>query len=192
MQADPEMAASIDAAAAKLKELGADVREVETASLDEYAAVNRIILSSEAFAIHEQWMKERPQDYGALGRERLASGAFIRAADYVNALRRRRQLTAAFHALFADVDVMLTASSMDPACRIDDARMVDHTYARQARSPFNVTGSPALSLPSGFSKDGLPLGIQLIGQPFSEALLYRVAHAYEEASPWKDRHPTLV
>ena len=192
MQADPEMAASIDAAAAKLGTLGAEVREIETASLDEYAAVNRIILSSEAFAIHERWMKERPQDYGALGRERLAAGAFIRAADYVNALRRRRQMTGAFHALFSEVDVMITASSMDPACPIDDLKQVDYTYPRQARSPFNVTGSPALSVPSGFSKDGLPLGIQLVGAPFSEALLYRVAHAYEQASPWKDRHPTLV
>lgn len=192
MQADPEMAASIDAAAAKLKELGAEVREIETASLDEYAAVNRIILSSEAFAIHEQWMKERPQDYGALGRERLAAGAFIRASDYVNALRRRRQMTAAFHALFREVDVMLTASSMDPACPIDDLKLVDYTYPRQARSPFNVTGSPAISVPSGFSRDGLPLGIQLIGAPFTEALLYRVAYAYEQASPWKDRHPALV
>lgn len=192
MQADPEMAASIDAAAAKLEALGADVREIETASLDEYAAVNRIILSSEAFAIHEQWMKERPQDYGALGRERLAAGAFIRASDYVNALRRRRQMTGAFHALFSEVDVMITASSMDPACPIDDLKQVDYTYPRQARSPFNVTGSPAISVPSGFSKDGLPLGIQLIGAPFSEALLYRVAHAYEQASPWKDLHPSLV
>lgn len=192
MQADPEMAASIDAAAAKLTDLGAEVREIETASLDEYAAVNRIILASEAFAIHEQWMKERPQDYGALGRERLAAGAFIRASDYVNALRRRRQMTSAFHALFAQVDVMLTASSMDPACPIDDLKQVDYTYPRQARSPFNVTGSPAVSIPSGFSKGGLPLGIQLIGAPFTEALLYRVAHAYEQASPWKDMHPTLV
>jgi aspartyl-tRNA(Asn)/glutamyl-tRNA(Gln) amidotransferase subunit A len=81
---------------------------------------------------------------------------------------------------------------MDPACPIDDLKQVDYTYPRQARSPFNVTGSPAISVPSGFSKDGLPLGIQLIGAPFSEALLYRVAHAYEQASPWKDLHPTLV
>jgi aspartyl-tRNA(Asn)/glutamyl-tRNA(Gln) amidotransferase subunit A len=191
-QADPEVAASIEAAVGTLLDLGAEVREVETAPLDEYAAVNRIILASEAFAVHERWMQERPQDYGALGRERIMAGAFIRAADYINAGRRRRQQAAAFHALFADVDVMLTASAMDPACRIDDLRMVEHTYARQARAPFNVTGSPAISVPSGFSKAGLPLAIQLVGKPFDEALLYRVAHAYEQATAWHERQPQLV
>ena len=74
-------------------------------------------------------MRERPQDYGALARERLMAGAFVRAADYVNATRVRRKMTDAFHALFADIDVAVTASSMDPACRIDDPKAVEHTYA---------------------------------------------------------------
>ncbi len=191
MKADPEMAAGIEAAIRTLGELGAVVSEVQTASLDEYAACNRTILSSEAFAIHEQWMRERPQDYGALARERIMAGAFVRAADYVNATRLRRKLTAQFHALFDQVDVVLTASSLDPACRIDDPDMVEYTYGRQARAPFNVTGSPAISVPSGFSEAGLPLAIQLVGKPFSEALLYRVASAYEQATPWRDRHPQL-
>jgi aspartyl-tRNA(Asn)/glutamyl-tRNA(Gln) amidotransferase subunit A len=80
---------------------------------------------------------------------------------------------------------------MDPACRIDDAEELDRTYARQARSPFNVTGSPALSVPVGFSKAGLPLGMQIVGKPFSEALIYRVAHAYEQATQWVGKHPPL-
>jgi len=137
-------------------------------------------------------MRERPQDYGALARERLMSGAFVRAADYVNATRLRRKLTTAFHALFADVDVIVTASSMDPACRIDDDKAVDYTYGRQARAPFNVTGSPALSVPTGFSKTELPLAMQLVGKPFSEALLYRVAYVYEQVTPWVGMHPNLI
>ena len=100
---------------------------------------------------------------------------------------RRRNATNAFHALFSDVDVMVTASSLDPACRIDDKEANDRTYGRQARAPFNVTGSPALSVPVGFSKAGLPLGMQIVGKPFSEALIYRVAHAYEQARPFKAR-----
>jgi aspartyl-tRNA(Asn)/glutamyl-tRNA(Gln) amidotransferase subunit A len=115
----------------------------------------------------------------------------VRAADYVNATRARRKLTDAFHALFSGVDVMVTASSLDPPCRIDDPKAIELTYGRQARAPFNVTGSPALSVPAGFNKDGLPLGIQLVGKPFSEALLYRVANAYEQATKWVDRHPKL-
>ena len=190
MKADPEMAAGIDAAAQKLAELGADVREVKTAPLSEFLACNRTILTSEAFAVHEKWMRERPGDYGALARERLMAGAFVRAADYVNATRLRRKMTDAFHALFGDIDVAVTASSMDPACRIDDAKAIEYTYGRQARAPFNVTGSPALSVPAGFSSAGLPLSIQIVGKPFSEALIYRVAHAYEQATRWYDRHPS--
>ena len=100
-------------------------------------------------------------------------------------------MTDAFHALFSDIDVVVTASSMDPPCDIRDPQAVEYTYARQARAPFNVTGSPALSVPVGFSKAGLPLAMQLVGKPFSEALIYRVAHAYEQATPWVQQHPPL-
>jgi aspartyl-tRNA(Asn)/glutamyl-tRNA(Gln) amidotransferase subunit A len=192
MQADPEMTAAIDAAASRLGELGAEVREIEVARLDDYVACNRTILTSEAFAVHEKWMRERPEDYGALARERIMAGAFVRAADYINATRLRRKLTHDFHALFDRIDVALTASSMDPACRIDDPQAVEYTYGRQARAPFNVTGSPAMSVPIGFSAAGLPLAMQLVGKPFSEALLYRVAHAYEQACGWDQRHPALA
>jgi len=192
MEADPEMTAGIDAAAKKLADLGAKVSELETAPLGEYVACNRIIMTSEAFAIHEKWLRERPGDYGALARERLMSGAFVRAADYVNATRLRRKLADAFHALFSGIDVAVTTSSMDPACRIDDPKAVEYTYARQARGPFNVTGGPALSVPVGFSKSGLPLAMQIAGKPFSEALVYRVAHAYEQATDWVKKHPTLA
>jgi aspartyl-tRNA(Asn)/glutamyl-tRNA(Gln) amidotransferase subunit A len=191
MEADPEMAAGIDAAARRLAELGAEVREIQTAPLGEYAACNRTILTSEAFAIHEKWMRERPEDYGVLARERLMAGAFVRAADYVNATRLRRKMADAFHALISDIDVAVTASSMDPACRIDDPKALESTYTRQARAPFNVTGSPALSVPVGYSKAGLPLSMQIVGKPFSEALIYRVAHAYERATQWVERHPPL-
>ncbi len=191
MQADAEMAAGIETAVQRLAELGAEIREITIAPLAEYAACNRTILTGEAFAIHENWMRERPQDYGALARERLMAGAFVRAADYVNATRLRRKLADAFHALFTDIDVALTASSMDPACRIDDRQAIDHTYSRQARAPFNVTGNPALAVPIGFSKSGLPLSMQIVGSAYGEALVYRVADAYEQATDWTARHPQL-
>jgi len=191
VQADAEMSAGIEAAVKVLAELGAEVREIETAPLAQYSACNRTIMTSEAFAVHEKWMQSRPQDYGSLTRERIMTGAFVRAADYVNATRVRTRLAKSFHALFADIDVALTASAMDPACRIDDAKAIEYTYGRQARAPFNVTGSPALAVPVGLSKAGLPLGMQLVGKPGSEALLYRVGHAYEQAAGWVNRHPVL-
>jgi len=192
MPADAEVAAGIEAALAVLAGLGANVREVETAPLGEYLACNRVIMTSEAFAMHERWMRERPQDYGALARERLMAGAFVRAADYVNATRLRRRMADAFHALYAEVDVIVAANSMDPPCRIDDPAAIEYTYARQARGPFNVTGSPALAVPAGFTRAGLPQSVQFIGRPWSEALLYRVAHAYEQATGWVERHPALL
>jgi aspartyl-tRNA(Asn)/glutamyl-tRNA(Gln) amidotransferase subunit A len=109
----------------------------------------------------------------------------------VNATRLRRKMTEAFHAQFTDIDVAITASAMDTGCRIDDPAAVEYTYGRQARAPFNVTGSPAISVPVGFSKAGLPLAMQIVGKPYSEALIYRVADAYEQATDWVNMHPKL-
>jgi aspartyl-tRNA(Asn)/glutamyl-tRNA(Gln) amidotransferase subunit A len=191
MEGDPEMVAGIEAALKVLEGLGAEVREVQTAPLSEWNACNRTILASEAYAIHEKWLRERPQDYGRLARERILAGAFVRAADYINATRVRGKLARAFHALLDGIDVAVTASSMDPACRIDDPEAIERTYGRQARAPFNLTGGPALSVPVGFSRAGLPLGMQIIGKPFTEALVYRVGHAYEQATEWTRSHPVL-
>jgi len=192
MEGDPEMVAAIEAAVKVLGDLGANVREIETAPLGVYAACNRTLLTTEAYAIHEKWLRERPQDYASVTRERFLSGAFVRAADYINAARVRARLTREFHALFSDIDVVITASALDPACRIDDTEALDRTYGRQARAPFNVTGSPALAIPVGFSRSGLPLGMQIVGKPCSEALLYRVANAYERETQWVEKHPTLT
>lgn len=189
--ADPEMLAAIDAAVEVLRGLGAQVRELRIAPLQQYMAVNRAILTAEAYAIHQQWLRERPQDYGAITRERFFAGATLTAADYINATRLRAKLTSQFHQQFEDIDVALTASAHDPACRIDDAAANDYTYGRQARSPFNVTGSPAMSVPAGFSSKGLPLGFQIVAAPHQEALLFRVGAAYEAATPWTRRHPVL-
>jgi aspartyl-tRNA(Asn)/glutamyl-tRNA(Gln) amidotransferase subunit A len=98
-------------------------------------------------------------------------------------------MVARFHAAMADLDVAITVSGMDPACRIDDDAAIEKTYGRQARAPFNLTGSPAMSVLSGFASSGLPLAIQIVAKPFQEAMIYRVAHAYEQATEWTKRRP---
>ena len=190
-EADAEMAQGIEAALAVLAEQGATIHEIDPGPLADYAAANRVILLSEAYAIHEQWLQERPQDYGDLARERLLPGAFLRAADYVHATRQRTVLQQTFNACMASLDVAITASSMDPACPIEDEELCHTTYGRQARAPFNLTGSPALALPTGFASSGLPLSMQIIGNPFDEVTVYRVARAYERATEWTSRHPDL-
>ena len=190
--ATAEVAAAIEAAARLMAKQGAKVRTVTLPALNDFAGVNRAILLSEAAAIHGRWLREAPEGYADLTRKRLAPGLFVRAEDYVNAQRRRRELVAAVEAAFAECDLLLTASSMDPACRIDDPEAVEITYPRQARTPFNVTGHPALTLMCGISQaEGLPLSLQLVGRYFAEATIYRAAAAYEAAAPWKDLRPAL-
>jgi aspartyl-tRNA(Asn)/glutamyl-tRNA(Gln) amidotransferase subunit A len=189
MQADPEQAQAIDAAAELLRGLGAEVREIRLAPLADYATTTRIIIRCEAYAIHRRWLAERPGDYGELGRQRILDGAAVSAADYIDALRLRARLTKRTLEAMAGLDAALTVSSMDPACRIDDAEACARIYPRQARQPFNVTGQPAIAIPAGFSTGGLPLSLQLVGQPFGEAMLYRIAQAYERATDWTSRHP---
>ena len=189
MTADPEQAAAIDAAADVLRGLGATVREIRLAPLGQYATATRIILRAEAFAVHRHWLAERAADYGALARQRLLDGAAVSAADYIDAQRLRGRLVRQTSAAFAGIDAALAVSSMDPACRIDDEEATARTYPRQARQPFNLTGQPALVIPAGFTRDGRPLSLQLIGEPFAEAKLYRIAEAYEQATRWLARHP---
>jgi len=191
MPADPEVTAALEHVMRTLQMAGADVRDIRLPSLTEFSAVNRVILHSEAWSIHAPWLRERPGDYGKLARRRLLSGAFLSAGDYMLANRRRLEMIAAVNAALAEVDVLLCASSMDPACRIDNQADVDRTYPRQARSPFNVTGHPALAMMSGLSSGGLPLSVQFVGRYFDEAMLFRVARAWEHASGMDRKHPPI-
>ena len=194
MVADSKVVNAINASLHVLADLGAHITDVETQSLQTFSNVNRIILLSEAYAVHQHWLQSRPQDYAAMTREKLLPGAFIRAVDYVQALRNRPIFTAAIDTLLDDADVLITASSMDPPFPIDDPEAVAHCYPRSARPPFNLTGHPALSLPIGFTEPDedipvLPLGLQMIGRHFDEESVYRVASAYEHATNWSEVHP---
>jgi len=191
MPAHPETAAALENVMRSLQLAGADVRDITLPSLIEFGAVNRVILQSEAWSIHAPWLRERPGDYGRLARRRLMPGAFFGAGDYVTANRRRREMIAEVNAALAEVDVLLCASSMDPACRIDDASEVERTYPRQARMPFNVTGHPAIAMMAGLSSNGLPLSVQFVGRYFDEAMLYRVARAWEQIAGMDTKRPPI-
>jgi aspartyl-tRNA(Asn)/glutamyl-tRNA(Gln) amidotransferase subunit A len=189
--ATAEVAAGLDAAAAVLAAEGAVVRDIALPPLGAFAAVNRTILYGESASVHGRWLRERPEDYGALTRKRLLPGLLLPAEDFAAAQRARTGLVAAVEAAFGEVDLLLTASSMDPPCRIDDAEEVERTYSRQARVPFNVTGHPAITLMCGLTPVGLPLSFQLAAPWHAEALLLRAAAAHERATPWKDMAPPV-
>jgi len=191
MIADGEMAAALESALVVLEDLGADVVEIETEPLAIYHACNRVILLSEAYSIHRHWLAERPEDYSASFLERVLPGAFLTGNDYVDALRLRRKLTAGFNQTIKDLDGVIVISAMDAAFVIDDPDEVAKKYPRQARIPFNLTGNPALALPTGFDDDGMPLAMQIVGKQFDEAMIYRIAAAYEGATNWHQRRPPL-
>jgi len=182
--ADPEVGAALDEVARVLGTEGANVRDVTLPRLQELSGVQRVIMQAESWAIHDRWLRERPGDYGRTTRIRIAAGAFLSAADYVHAQQHRTRMIAAVDDVFRDVDVLLVANSLDPACRIDDAEAIARTFPRQARAPFNVTGHPALSMMSGLSAQGLPLSVQFVGRFHDERTLLRVGAAYERASGW--------
>jgi aspartyl-tRNA(Asn)/glutamyl-tRNA(Gln) amidotransferase subunit A len=189
MPADRQVAAALDGVATALAAEGATVDPIVLPDLNAFSAVNRFILQAEAWAVHGAWLRTRPQDYGQSARRRLLAGAFLRAEDYLRAQRLRTQMIAAVEKAFAGVDILVTASAMDPPCRIDDDAAIARTYPRQARTPFNVTGHPAIAMMSGLSADGLPLSVQFVGRYFDEATLLQVAASWERIGGWQTCHP---
>lgn len=189
MPADPDVAAALNDVAAALAAAGAVVSYATLPPLEAFALVNRVILQAEGFAIHARDLRDRPDLYAARTRSALLPGAFLSAEDYLTARRRQRQLTEAVDAVFGHYDVLLTASSMTAACRIDDPAEIERTYMRQARGPFNLTGHPALAMMSGLSADGLPLSVQFVARRGAEATLFAVARVWERAMGGPRRPP---
>jgi aspartyl-tRNA(Asn)/glutamyl-tRNA(Gln) amidotransferase subunit A len=192
MVGSPEQVAAIAEAADVLRRLGAEVRPVRLSSLQRYADCGRTIHIAESYAVHERDLQQRPDGYAAITRSKLLPGAFIPASAYVKAQQYRRLLCAEFAALMKEYDAVITLSSLDLPCRIDDPETIARTYERQCRIPFNVTGTPAISVPTGFTAAGLPLAMQIAGAAFAEPMVYRIAHAYCEATGFADRRPAVA
>lgn len=192
VMADASMIDAMNAAAEVLRGLGADVIDVELPSLAEFQACNRIITMSEAFAIHEHSLVHRPEDYGAVTRYRILPGAMISAAEYLAALRQQRECTAQTLAVLDTVDVLLTATIYGPA-PVQASMRAEANFSRPPlTNPFNLTQLPAISICNGYAEEGLPLAMQIAGRRFDEAACFRVAYAYEKATPWRERRPQLL
>lgn len=191
MVADVEVSTALEAASRVFGELGAHVVDVQLPSLAAFNDTQKVILMTEGWAVHGRWLKERPMDYGQMSRRKLLTGAFLSAGEYVQAMQRRGELIRAVDDVLREVDVLLVVNSMDPACRIDDEAAVVRTYGRQARSPFNLTGHPALALPNGMHSSGLPLSMQLVGRFWDERTVLRAGAAFEAATQWHRQHPAI-
>jgi aspartyl-tRNA(Asn)/glutamyl-tRNA(Gln) amidotransferase subunit A len=180
----PELDA-IDRTAAQLRDAGATVEDIELPDYALFAVVTRVIMLSEAFAIHEADMRDRLDHYGAITAGRFVLGAATTATDYIQALRVRRHLTAAVDAALEHCDALLTATTLTTAPRFDAPVDSISSSSPVQTAPFNATGHPAISVPVGLAPDGLPLSVQLVGRNFDEAGLLRIACAVEMLSGWE-------
>lgn len=184
MPATPEMAAALDRVATAL-----DADECVLPSLNDFALVNRVILQCEGAAYHADELRDRPGSFSRRTRSALQAGLYASAADYLRARRAQAMLSDSVEALFERYDVLLCASSMTPACAIDDDASIDTTYMMQARSVFNLSGHPALAMMAGLSSEGLPLSVQFAARHGDEATLLAVAARWEQAMGGPQRPP---
>ncbi|MGE3246198.1 MAG: amidase [Beijerinckiaceae bacterium] len=188
----PETLGAIDASLTRLEAMGAEVRTISLPAYELFVACGRAIMYTEAFAIHEQDFRTRPRDFGFSTYMRMIMGAFTSGADMVQALRLRRELTQAVNAALRDCDAIVTATALGPA-----PPMSYGDWAMPSDSPmqciqFNVTGHPALAVPTGFSASGLPLALQVAGKHFDEQTVLRVGAALEKDNEVLARWPDLA
>jgi aspartyl-tRNA(Asn)/glutamyl-tRNA(Gln) amidotransferase subunit A len=181
-EAVPEQVQGIEQAIGVLQRLGASVKTIRVSPLPLWTDCNRTIHTSEAYSIHERDMQERPEDFSALTRNRILPGAFVPASKYIRAQQLRAVLCREMAEAMRDLDAVVTLSSLCMPCQIDDPAAVAKTYDQQARLVFNVTGTPAMSVPTGLDKNGVPLAMQIASHAFAEPMVYRIAQAYCEAA----------
>jgi aspartyl-tRNA(Asn)/glutamyl-tRNA(Gln) amidotransferase subunit A len=196
---DEEMQAAVMASLDIFSELGAEIVEVDIPDLEQIYELAQVGLKAEASAIHEEWLRTRPQDYSDGIRGELESGLLIPAVRYLESHRMREPTMVQFvEQVFGKVDVLHAPVSEQPAPKMADvsphnaerAAELMHRCARLTR-PVGYMGLPALAVPCGFSGIGLPLGFQLIGRPFSEARLFTLGHAYQDETGWHEQAPPI-
>jgi aspartyl-tRNA(Asn)/glutamyl-tRNA(Gln) amidotransferase subunit A len=182
---------AFDAACRTLETLGARLVDVRLSPLINYLDTNRLIMLAEAYALHEADFRERPQLFGHHMFARIGLGAFLSAADYVEAMRQRRELAVEFARALTHVDVAVSANATGPAPLIDAVSTYSTFERASYTAPYNLTGSPALSTPIGF-ENGLPLAFQIAGKPFDETGVMRVGHAFEQATEFHRQRPPIA
>ncbi len=187
---DPEVEAAVRRAIAVLAGLGAQVEEVSLPHTDVVGATVNAIMLPEALAYHRPWLRQRPEDYGRDVRLRLQMGALYQAVDYLDAQRTRALIVEAWNGLLHQVDLLATPTTPIAATRIEDSDLSATLSLIRFTNPFNLAGLPAISVPCGFTAEGLPIGLQLVGRPWDEATVLRAAHAYQQATQWHKARPS--
>ena len=199
---DNEVETAVRQAITDLEELGAEIKEVTLPSM-RYARAMRITSMVDTFVAHEPYIASHRRDYTPEILYRIMAGQFVLGRDYSKALKVQRIIKEEYLRVLRDVDLLVTPTVPVMAPRIDSktvnlggteypvkgpgaGEMIRNTY------PSNYTGLPAMTVPCGFTTEGLPIGLQLIGRPFEEQTLFRAAHGYESVSPSRGRRPPVA
>lgn len=196
---DPQVEAAVEAALNTLRSLGVTCIDLDLPLMRYVPAASFPLLLAEAYAVHEPLLRLHGPRYGADVRLRLLMGGMLMAAHYQKAQRFRTLLCAEVGQVWQQVDAMITPTTLMTAARLDEPvvqvagqdLVVAANLARFTRA-FNLTGLPALSLPCGFNSTGLPIGLQMIGRPFDESTVLRLAYAYEQHTDWQQRRPDIL
>jgi aspartyl-tRNA(Asn)/glutamyl-tRNA(Gln) amidotransferase subunit A len=193
---DPDVERILDETISVLRREGANIVQVELPDQRQLTAAAQLVVAVEAAAFHKRWLIERPQDYGPQVLMRLQNGLAIPGVLYLEAMRWRGPALAAYLAAVAGTDAVIVPGAPVPAPTLaesdvgngPDADAVIQRLTRFTR-PANYLGLPSLAIPSGFTKTGLPVGMQLIGRSFDEAMLLRIGAAFQRATDFHERVP---
>jgi aspartyl-tRNA(Asn)/glutamyl-tRNA(Gln) amidotransferase subunit A len=197
---NPEIQAATDAALSVLKTLTRTQRDIAPLATDSsYSSMMDpyvTILRAEAYAYHKEYVSKSPELYQAQTLKRIQAGADITASAYIQARHQLEQIRRSVWRVFETVDLLITPTTCVPPFAIADLadpntlREKELLMLRNTR-PFNMLGLPTVSVPCGFTRAGLPIGLQITGPSGGEAMVLRLAYAYEQATDWHKRKPNL-
>lgn len=184
-KAEPEVLSAVQQAAKVLESLGCKVTEVNMDWMREAAMANKIMTQSDGAAVHRDRLREHPEMFGEDIRRRLQDGANTSITDYILARRTQAEVRKRFEQFFESYDFLVVPTTPIAAPTIEGHDAVEQA-GRLTRftAPFNLSGLPALSLPCGFTKEGLPIGLQIVSRAWGDAKVLNVGHAFEQATEW--------
>jgi len=196
---DPQVRDLVLQAISQLGELGATVEEIDIPLTTQSAAISTAVTYADVSAVHRHGIDQHLKEYDYNIQLRLLTGAVLPAQAHQKAVRLRHMLRQQILEALEKVDVLVMPTSSIPASLIPEKAGITSKEEfmgmlggrRSFTAPFNLAGVPALSINCGFTADNLPVGLQIAGRPFDEETVFRVAHAYEQATSWHTRRPPV-